>query len=358
MRVLVTGAEGFLGRHLQLRLHATTDHEVVPVGRDNWPALAQLVSTADAVVHIAGVNRGEAAQVEAGNVQLAQDLADAIGAAGRSVRVVYANSSQAGNSTPYGKGKLRAAEILDAADGVDLVDVVLPNLFGEHGRPQYNSFVATFAHGVVTGADLSVQDREVELLHVQAAAQVLIDALSGTESSIRPHGAPTSVAHVLETLQDQWKVYQSGELPQLPDRLHVDLFNTLRAVDVAGHTPIPLTLRTDPRGGLVETVRAHGSEGQTFLSTTVPGITRGQHFHLRKFERFVVIKGQARISLRQVLTDEVMNFDVTGDSPVAIDMPTGWAHNITNTGDQELLTMFWANELFNPEDPDTYPEEV
>ncbi|WP_299301019.1 NAD-dependent epimerase/dehydratase family protein [uncultured Brachybacterium sp.] len=358
MRIVVTGAEGFLGRHLRLRLHATTEHEVVAVSRDDWPHLPEILGSADAIIHVAGVNRGSPEEVQAGNVRLAQDLADAIRTAGREIRVVYAGTTQQGNGSPYGNGKQRAAEILEEAEGVGLIDVVLPNLFGEHGRPNYNSFVASFAHGVVFGEELSVQDREVELLHVQSAAQTLIDGLDGGEVRIRPHGTMTSVAHVLDVLREQWALYRTGELPPLHDRLQSDLFNTLRSVDVGGHTPIPLTLHADQRGALVEAVRAHMSEGQTFFSTTRPGVTRGQHFHLRKFERFVVLKGRARISLRRVLSDAVMDFDVDGDHPVAIDMPTGWAHNITNTGEQDLLTAFWTNELFDPNNPDTYPEDV
>ena len=358
MRIVVTGAEGFLGRHLRLRLHATTEHEVVAVGRDDWPHLPETLSTADAIIHVAGVNRGSPEEVEAGNVCLAQDLADAIRMADREIRVVYADTTQRGNGSPYGTGKLRAAEIFEEAEGVELIDVVLPNLFGEHGRPNYNSFVASFAHGVVFGEELSVQDREVELLHVQSAAQTLIDGLDGGEARVRPRGTMTSVAHVLDVLREQWTLYRTGELPPLHDRLQRDLFNTLRAVDVDGHAPIPLTLRADQRGALVETVRAHMSEGQTFLSTTRPGVTRGQHYHLRKFERFVVVQGRARISLRRVLSDAVMDFDVDGAHPVAIDMPTGWAHNITNTGKQDLFTVFWTDELFDPNNPDTYPEDV
>ena len=159
-------------------------------------------------------------------------------------------------------------------------------------------------------------------------------------------------------LTSQYDVYRHGEIPALPSRLHVNLFNTLRAAMFPARYPMQLVRRTDPRGSLVETVRAHGSEGQTFISTTVPGITRGQHFHLRKAERFVVVGGQARISLRRVLTDEAVSFDVDGASPVVVDMPTLWTHNITNTGAGELTTMFWTNELFDPEDADTYAEEV
>jgi UDP-2-acetamido-2,6-beta-L-arabino-hexul-4-ose reductase len=159
-------------------------------------------------------------------------------------------------------------------------------------------------------------------------------------------------------LQSQHAKYRAGDIPPLGSRLETDLFNTLRAALVREHLPIPLVRHTDTRGALVETVRVHGGPGQTFVSSTRPGVTRGQHLHLRKIERFVVVSGQARISLRKVLTKEILHFDVSGEDPVAIDMPTLWAHSVTNTGDRELTTMFWTNELFDPEDTDTYPEDV
>lgn len=362
MRVVMTGAEGFLGWHTRVRLRALTDHDVTPVDVANWDSLGELVGSAEAVIHFAGINRASDREVEKGNAQLARDLADAVRRAPGAPAIVYANTIQAGNGTPYGNGKGLAADILGsvaAEMGSPFADVILPNLFGEHGRPAYNSFVATFAHKVVAGERPEVQDREVELLHVQDAAQAFIDEMGGIGSrQVRPEGTTTTVATVLAILTEQFEVYQRGEIPALPSRLHVNLFNTLRAAMFPARCPIPLVRHTDPRGSLVETVRAHGSEGQTFVSTTVPGITRGQHFHLRKVERFVVVGGQARIALRKVLTDEVVAFDVEGAAPVIVDMPTLWAHKITNTGAGELTTMFWTNELFNPEDTDTYPEDV
>lgn len=362
MRVVVTGADGFLGWHTRVRMHATTDWDVVDVTQDGWDDLASLLEGADAVVHLAGVNRGSDAEVEDGNIRLARELGGAIRHRGLAPVVVYANSTQAGNGSPYGRGKEMASSILEqtARDvGGRFVDVTFPNLFGEHGRPHYNSFVATFVHQVVADEMPTVADRDVELLHAQAAAQVLIDAVTGSESGrVRPRGTTTTVAGVLSTLRSQFELYRLGDIPPMASRLDVDLFNQLRAAMFPQMYPIPLMKRTDNRGSLVELVRAHGGGGQTFYSTTKPGITRGQHFHLRKVERFVVVAGQADISLRRALTDEVATFRVNGAKPVIVDMPTLWTHKITNTGADELITMFWTNEIFDPEDADTYPEEV
>lgn len=361
MRVVVTGADGFLGWHTRARLRARSTHDVIAVHRENWSSLEQSVQDADVVLHLAGVNRGSDHEVHEGNVRLALDVATAVRRSHRQPVVVYSNSVRAGEDSPYGVGKQEAADILARAatdTGARFVDVVLPNLFGEHGRPAYNSFVATFAAAIVRGEVPRVADRDIELLHAQAAAESLITAASSPTEAARPQGTRTSVGEVLATLQQQHTVYRAGEIPPLRTRLEVDLFNTLRAAMVESHRPIPLPRRSDGRGALVETVRAHDGGGQSFVSTTRPGQTRGRHLHLRKVERFVVVSGRARISLRRVLTDEVVHLDVTGDEPVAVDMPTLWAHSITNTGESELVTMFWTNELFDPHDPDTYPEEV
>lgn len=362
MRVVLTGAHGFLGWHTRVRHWALTGHDVVPVGREQWPDLPDLVRGADAVVHVAGVNRGGAGEVEEGNLRLARDLASAVLASGGAPAVVFANSVQRSADSPYGRGKAGAAALIGeacAATGGSFTDVVLPNLFGEHGRADYNSFVATFAHCVARGEEPAVADRDVELLHAQDAAQALLDALGGEgHREVRPAGTTTAVGVVLEGLRRLFADYRHGDIPALTSPFDVRLFNTLRAAMFPAHYPMPLTRHADRRGALVETVRAHGGGGQAFVSTTRPGITRGQHVHLRKVERFVVVGGQACIRLRRLFTDRVVSFDVTGERPAIIDMPTFWAHNLTNTGRTDLITQFWTNELFDPQDTDTYPEDV
>jgi UDP-2-acetamido-2,6-beta-L-arabino-hexul-4-ose reductase len=362
MRVVLTGAHGFLGWHLRSRLRATTAHQVVALGRGDGSRLDAELRDADAVIHLAGVNRGPDEDVEFGNVQLARDVADAVRRSPKAPRIVFANSIQAGNDTPYGRSKARARDILAASAeraSAPFADVVLPNLFGEHGRPDYNSFVATFAHAAVDGRTPVIQDRPVRLLHAQPAAQLLIDALDlAGSTTLRPEGEPTTVARVWRILAESRHAYASGDIPPLDTQLRVDLFNTLRAVMFPRRYPIGLSVRRDHRGGLVECVRAHGGQGQSFVSTSAPGVTRGEHFHLGKIERFLVLRGRARIALRRLFSRDVVSFEVTGDEPAAVDMPTMWAHNITNVGDEELVTFFWTNELFDPDAPDTYPESV
>ena len=361
MKVVLTGAHGFLGWHLRCRLKALTDHHVVHIGRNDWGKLTESVREADAVIHVAGVNRGENDELQAGNVQLANDVAEAVDESGGHPRIVFANSIQAGNGTPYGSGKAGASDVFRAvSDRLDLtyVDAMLPNLFGEHGRPGYNSFVATFCHEIAAGREPQVSDNPVELLHVQDAAQALIDALDGPTRVVRPEGEKHGVLEVYDLLSAFATTYRTGDIPRLESSFHTRMFNTYRSAMFADRPQIALTPHYDARGSFVETVRSHGGGGQTSFSTTAPGVTRGIHFHLHKIERFVVIAGKARIRLRRLLHDEILEFDVTGTNPVAIDMPTLWAHDITNTGDEELFTLFWTDSIHDPDDPDTYPEPV
>ena len=362
MRVLITGAEGFLGWHSRVRIGLVAGHEVVAVARADWGRLPELISDVDAVIHIAGVNRGTAAEVEDGNVALAERLATSLPAAGRSPRLVFANSIHSGSDTPYGQGKARASEVLARAAvnfGLRYADVRLPNLFGEHGRPHYNSFVQTFIAAVINGRTVEVDDRPIGLLHVQRAAQALLEAsTTDTPTVTEPLSTQVSVRSVVDQLRRFADLYARGEIPPLPDDFAVDLFNTYRAALFPDHYPIKQPVRADHRGALVEVVRAHGGQGQMFASTTHPGVTRGEHFHLRKIERFIVVGGRARIRLRRLFHDDVIAFDVAGDEPAVIDMPTMWAHNITNIGDEVLTTLFWTNELFDPERPDTYQHPV
>jgi UDP-2-acetamido-2,6-beta-L-arabino-hexul-4-ose reductase len=151
---------------------------------------------------------------------------------------------------------------------------------------------------------------------------------------------------------------RTGEIPELSSQFDVRLFNTYRSHCFPGRYPLRLRTRADARGELTEAVKVHGGGGQLFFSSTRPGVIRGDHFHLAKVERFVVLRGEAEIALRRMLHDEVVRFQVSGAEPVVVDMPTMWAHNITNVGSSELLTLFWSNDLFDPARPDTYPERV
>jgi UDP-2-acetamido-2,6-beta-L-arabino-hexul-4-ose reductase len=364
-KVVVTGAAGFIGWHTQVRLRALGGFEVIPIVHEDFggDALVEAVTDADLVIHVAGINRATDAELEFGNLKITERLIEALKAAGSQAAVVYADSIHSASDTPYGRGKRGAGEALQAwglASGAKIIVARLPNLFGEHGRPHYNSFVATFAARIAAGEMPEVNvDHPIPLMHVQDAIAEMIESWStGFQGVLEPHGTSLMVSEVLSKFLGFYEVYRSGDIPALHNDMDVALFNTLRAAMFPTAYPFRPTPRSDQRGTLVESVRVHGGQGQTFVSSTHPGFVRGEHFHLRKIERFQVLSGRAVIRLRKMLTDEVIDFEVNGDEPAVVDMPTMWAHSIKNVGTEELVTLFWAHELFNPDAPDTYPEPV
>lgn len=364
MKIAMTGAGGFLGWHTRALLHSLGEPVVHPfaVGdRFDAQQAAEAVSGSDRLVLIAGVNRGTDDEVHAGNVLFAEQAARVIRAAEVAPAcIVFANSTQVGNGSTYGLAKEAAARIIrDAAVdvGARFVDVHLPNLFGEHGRPFYNAVTATFCHLLSRGETPSVDvDRELSLLHAQHAAEALV-GLDGAED-VLARATSTTVSELLATLSRFASAYSKGDVPVLASDFERDLFNTYRSFAFEASHVIPLTQNTDARGSFTEVIRSHGGSGQTSFSTTAPGVTRGQHYHRRKMERFTVVAGTADIRLRRLFSDEVVTVTVDSTAPCSVDMPTFWAHSITNTGDDTLFTMFWSNEIFDPAAPDTIPETV
>ncbi|HEY8310189.1 MAG TPA: hypothetical protein VIG47_06510, partial [Gemmatimonadaceae bacterium] len=201
------------------------------------------------------------------------------------------------------------------------------------------------------------QDRELSLLHAQYAADALLGLLSTNDiGAFEKHEKVSDIRDRLAAIAATYS--RAGEIPDITEPFQRDLFNTYRAAAFEKMTPIRLDRHADARGSFFEVVRAQGGAGQTSFSTTVPGVTRGQHFHRRKVERFTVLSGEAVIALRRLFTSEVREYRVSSESPASIDMPTMWAHNITNVGQAELFTAFWSNELFDQKHPDTIAEPV
>jgi len=363
----VTGANGFLGWHVRARLHLA-DIEVVSATRDTFAdpgLLDHFVQQSGAIIHVAGVNRANTdEEVADGNRELAQQLIDAMGRTGKTVPTLYTNSTQSERDNVYGRAKQAAADLLTAhceEAGVPCLDLVLPHLFGEYGKPHYNSAVTTFAHELAVGGEPSVnRDGQLELLHAQDVAARVLDFIAApTGGRARMTGVTISVGEVWDLMQTQHRRYANEfTVPDCANRFELQIFNTLRSqLYLNGFYPRSLTLHADNRGAFAELCRAD-CLGQTSVSTSVPGITRGDHFHLDKIERFIVLDGTATIRIRRVLTNEVTTHEVSGENPVYIDMPPLATHNITNTGDTTLTTLFWAADHFDPNNPDTYVDPV
>jgi len=362
MTVAMTGAGGFLGWHTRAFLHSTGEHDVRAFRSGDAfdpEVAAAAVSGADKLLLLAGVNRGTDAEVHDGNVLFAEQAASVLqGVAVPPALVVFANSNQVGNGSVYARAKAAAADIVRRAAesvGASFVDLRLPNLFGEHGRPFYNSVTATFCHLLSRGEIPTVEvDRELTLLHAQHAAEALVAGRESDELASDVH--ISTVSALLATLTRYSKAYAKGDVPAFTSTFERDLFNTYRSFAFEVSQTLPLVQNTDERGSFTEVIRSHGGSGQTSFSTTVPGVTRGQHYHRRKMERFTVLAGSGEIRLRRLFSDDVVTVRVDGSTPTSVDMPTFWAHSITNTGDGVLYTMFWSNEIFDPASPDTIPE--
>ncbi len=370
-RIVVTGARGLIGWHAHVRLYAANcaarfrgeplPYDIVALDHakfGNEAALKLAVKKADAILHYAGVNRGSEKSVASANTAIARQLVGACRAVGVDPHIVYANSIHSSKDTIYGQSKRKAGEVLkDSASRY--TDLILPHIFGECARPFYNNVTATLIHQLVAGEDVSVNPNgHTQLLYAGEAARVAIDAvLSESIGQVQPTPHPISVPDLFAKLKGFHESYKANIYPDVSDAIDLALFNSYRAATYPDHWPRHLQLNTDQRGTLFEAVKGGGG-GQTFLSTTKPGVTRGDHFHLSKVERFLVIRGEAMIRIRKVLSGEVWEYRVSGEKPASVDMPTLHTHSIENVGDGELLTLFWANELFDPTDPDTYADEV
>ena len=362
----ITGAAGFFGWHLRARLH-TFGWDYVEANRSTFAdeaLLDDLVSKSDVIVHLAGVNRANTDdEIAAGNLGLAQALSDARLRTDSSCDLIYANSIKTDEPGVYGEAKAQAAAILqDGATATEsrFVDIKFPHLFGEFGVPFYNSGVTTFAHQLANGEPSQVNDGQLELLHIQDASQLIMDAITKQlDEPLRPAGRMISVPGCYAILAKMAESYvDNGTVPLIEDDVfELRLFNTLRSQMWPAKYPMQLIRHADDRGAFFEVVRARG-QGQTSISTTVPGVIRGEHYHLDKVERFAVISGEAMIRVRRLFTDDVVEFAVSGNAPVFIDMPPLCTHDITNTGDAELVTLFWSHDHFDPNNGDTYPLSV
>jgi UDP-2-acetamido-2,6-beta-L-arabino-hexul-4-ose reductase len=370
-RVAITGATGLIGWHVAVGLRAQAAWRVRPLDRSAFAdagSLEAAIEGCEAIVHCAGANRGDDAAVAAINAGLARALAAAVRRTGARAHFVFANSVHGGNESAYGRSKAEAAAVLAeaaAAGGGRFTDLVLPHVFGEHGRPFHNSVVSTFCHQLAAGGEPTCHgDGRVELVHAGDVADEIGRLLAsparrGEESvhRVRMRGRPMGVRALLARLEALARRYAEGTLPDVSDPLDLRLFNAYRSYRFPQAYPVALRPRADARGVLVEAVRTDGG-GQSFFSETGAGITRGNHFHRHKVERFVVVRGEAEIAVRPVLKQRVERFAVSGDRPAFVDIPTLHTHKITNRGSGDLLTLFWAHEAFDPANPDTFAEEV
>jgi UDP-2-acetamido-2,6-beta-L-arabino-hexul-4-ose reductase len=329
--------------------------------------LREFVRSCDVIVHLAAVNRCPSeAELYQTNIRLVSQLIDVMEVEKVSPHVLFSSSTQEERDNIYGRSKREGRELLEAwarRRGAHFTGLVIPNVFGPFGRPYYNSFVATFAHQLTHGETPVIQtDAAVKLIYVGTLCDFIIQCCM-TPADIQrievPHDFERQVSDVL-ALFERFKLQyvDHGIIPVLQECHDVNLFNTFRSYcEIDQFFPVNLVKHTDARGSFIETIRL-GVGGQVSFSTTVSGVTRGNHYHTRKIERFTVIKGKARIQLRKIGTTNILNFALDGETPSYVDMPIWYTHNITNIGDDVLYTQFWINEWYDPKDGDTFQEAV
>jgi UDP-2-acetamido-2,6-beta-L-arabino-hexul-4-ose reductase len=383
LTILVTGAKGFIGKNLIVSLKRRGDVDVIEYDLDS-PAglLDEGLSKADVIYHLAGVNRPERIEeFTEGNFDLTRQVCDALRRRGCKPLLVLSSSSQAALDNPYGLSKRQAEEAVfdfGRETGASVFVFRLHGVFGKWCRPNYNSVVATFCHNIVRDLPIAISDstREIELVYIDDVIHAFIGVLAGrlpasdgkyclVEPSYR-----ISLGTLTKTIQGFRDSRVRLALPDMSDPFTRALYATYVSYLPTDSFAYALTQRTDPRGELAELLKSPHI-GQIFVSRTRPGITRGHHYHDTKIEKFVVLEGDAVIRFRHIRPDvsdqrtevgeqrsDVIEYPVSGREFRVVDIPPGYTHSIENIGQNDLIVLFWADEILNPEKPDTYFEEV
>jgi UDP-2-acetamido-2,6-beta-L-arabino-hexul-4-ose reductase len=369
VRVLITGADGFIGKNLRQHLAEQKDIEVLAFGRQDDPlTFSQILDEVDFVFHLAGVNRPQDPQeFQSGNAGVTQSLCVAVAEIaqkrGRKIPVVYASSVQAAQANPYGQSKKVAEDALFALQrerGAAVYVFRLPNVFGKWCKPNYNSVVATFCHNLTRGLPIMVNDPQVQLqlVYIDDVVNAFLgllhsNALVGNTGfvDIAPVHSITvgELARTLQTFVDSRATLLTPPVGQGLMRALYSTYISYLGPDSFAYT---VPAHTDARGVFVEMLKTPDC-GQFSFFTAHPGFTRGGHYHHSKTEKFLVIKGRARFKFRHMQTGQTHELITTGDRPEVVDTVPGWTHDITNIGDSEMVVMLWANEIFDRDHPDT-----
>lgn len=372
IRVLVTGAHGFIGRNLSVRLSELTDFVVTPFVRgDNVAALPSLVKSVDAVVHLAGENRPEdESAFSAGNAGLTIALCEAIAEVHRTsgchIPLILASSAQAECDNPYGRSKLAAEQAvydLGEKTGNPATIFRLPGVFGKWCRPNYNSVVATFCHNIARGLQVRIDDpaSRLRLVYVDDVVAEIVDSLRKPVASVSFGTVQPEYITTVGELASQIQAFHEGRGVLRTERVGTGLTRALYATYVSAlptdSFSYPIPEHRDARGTFVEMLKTPDC-GQFSFLTAPPGVTRGGHYHHTKTEKFLVIRGEALFRYRHLLTDERVELRASGTKPTVVETIPGWSHDISNVGDEEMIVMLWANEVFDREQPDTISSKV
>lgn len=365
--VLVTGANGFVGKNLCLRLSDLDEYTVSPVTRDTKPdEFESAVGNANVVVHLAGVNRPDNPAAFSGNFDSVMTLTEAIARTGRKIRVICSSSTKAAEESPYGSSKKKAEDSLLAfaeTNGSPVAIMRLPNLFGKWCRPNYNSAVATFCHNVARGLSISVNDpaASISLLYIDDLIDQIINLIEAQdmETGFVEVGNvhETTVGEVAGLIQAFHEQRSEAQIDNVGTGLTRALYATYISYLLPEDFSYELVSHRDARGAFSEMLKTREA-GQFSYFNAHPGVTRGGHYHHTKTEKFLVVHGQALFKFRHMLTSELHEVRTSADTPVVVDTIPGWSHSITNVGDEIMVCLLWANEIFDRQRPDTIAAEV
>lgn len=364
--ILITGAGGFIGKNLVATLKTAGYTDLMLFERDDTPeTLAEYAARAGFVYHLAGINRPkDPSEFYAGNAGLTDTLLSLLDQAGNKAPVLVTSSIQAALDNDYGKSKAQAEQAIFAhgqATGAPVYVFRLPGVFGKWCRPNYNSVVATFCHNSANGLPLSVRDPEyrLPLVYIDDVVASFVAALDGSctregDFCVVPVVHETTLGHLAETIEGFAKNRETLDVPdQTPGSLEQKLYSTWLSYLPADRFSYPLNMHCDNRGSFTEFLHTP-AHGQVSINISKPGIVKGNHWHHSKNEKFLVVKGTGVIRFRALDSTEVIEYHVSGDKLEVVDIPTGYTHNIENVGQDDMVTVMWANEVFDPDHPDTF----
>lgn len=369
MKILVTGARGFIGKNLITELRNRDYSDIYEYDLETEEALLdEYTKDCDFVFHLAGVNRPkDNSEYMEGNFGFTSTLLDSLKKNNNKAPVLITSSIQAELDNPYGVSKKAGEELLfsySEENGTSVYVYRLPNVFGKWCRPNYNSAVATFCYNIAHGLDITVNDPSVEmnLVYIDDVVNEFIDAMKGNANIVDGYGRiPTVHKELLGNIADTIRSFRESrktlEVPLMAEGLEKKLYSTYLSYLPLDDLSYDLNMHVDDRGSFTEFIRT-AERGQVSVNISKPGITKGNHWHNTKNEKFLVVKGEGKISFRKIGEDEVTDYFVSGQKLTVVDIPTGYTHSITNIGTEDMITVMWANEPFNPDKPDTYFESV
>jgi UDP-2-acetamido-2,6-beta-L-arabino-hexul-4-ose reductase len=365
----ITGSSGFIGSHLVDRLRREEGVELAPYQKSYFTdrsRLQEFVKRCAVLVHLAGMNRGEPKTIYEVNIRLVNDLIACLEEIQATPHVIFSSSTQSDQDNPYGRSKKEGCQLLETwalRQGAPLSILTIPNVFGDRCKPFYNSVVATFCYQLTHGEQPKILvDNEIELIYINELTEKISALIQnppqGVEHVRIPGTVKITVSKLLTILEGFQEAYFTRKIvPKLTSPFLAQLYNVfLSYIDYKHYRQTPV-LHIDPRGKLFEILKLEQG-GQVFFSTTTPGIVRGNHYHTRKIERFCVLQGNAVIRLRRIGTEHVVEYSIADNEPAWIEIPIFHTHHIENIGHEDLYTLFWCNELFDPEDADTFFEKV